>query len=196
VSQIEKQENQDKQERLILASCDTQTLMWAFPWPLIPKKLPASERARIDEMRQRARMLMKLLDQQKVKIIIPSVVVAELIMPIDPSKHARILLEFSSQFFCPPFDVSACSLAARLWQFERGLPGGKAGLPEKEQSVRKVLKSDILIVATAKIAGAVTFYSNDKKARRLADESGMEGKDLPTTSGDWIVDWEIKSETT
>jgi hypothetical protein len=184
-------------ERLNLASCDSQTLMWAFPWGLIArsKKASASNKEEIAEKRLRARMLLKILDRDKVKIIVPSIVVAELLIGVDLHRHTKVLMEFNKQFFCPPFDVSACSLAAGLWQFERGLPGeNKGGLPENDRSLRKTLKSDILIVASAKIAGATTFYSDDKSARRLATEAGMEGKGLPTTSGDWILDWESKVE--
>jgi hypothetical protein len=139
-------------------------------------------------------MLMAMLDNQKAKIVVPSVAVAEVLAGVEPAKHGPILAEFTSQFFCPAFDFTACSLAAKLWQYERGLPGTKGGLPEGERNDRRLVKADMLILATAKIAGASIFYSHDSGTRRLAQEAGMEGKDLPQTSGDWIVDLEAKEE--
>ncbi len=163
--------------------------MWAFPWGLRPDQ-KKKKTQNVPEMQRRARLLMKLLDEQKAQIVIPSVIIAELLAGIDPAKHARVMGEFHDRFFCPPFDVNACPLAARLWQFERGLPGIQIGLPPVERSERRILKSDILIVATAKMAGATMFYSHDEKCRRLATEAGMQARELPTTTGNWISDWE------
>lgn len=44
---------------------------------------------------------------------------------------------------------------------------------------RHVLRSDAMIVATAKAAGATEFYSHDRKCRALADIV-MTGRELPT----------------
>lgn len=113
---------------------------------------------------------------------------------VDPKKHARVIAYFQDRFFCPPFDLKACVLAARLWHFERGLPGHSAGLPEEERSARRVLKSDILIVASAKEAGVSDFYSHEPKCRRLAAEAKMVAHDLPITSGNFVTDLEVKEE--
>jgi predicted nucleic acid-binding protein len=123
-------------------------------------------------------------------LCIPSVVVSELLAGVDPSKHAKLLADFDKRFFCPPFDVRSAGLAARLWQFERGLPGASSGLPKDQRSDRRVLKSDILIVATAKAAGATTFYSHEEKCRRLAKQAGMKPEDLPLSPGELWPDVE------
>src|SRR5262249_36340440 len=79
-------------------------------------------------------------------------------------------------------------------QYERGLQGTTPGLPKEDQSDRKILKSDILIVASAKVAGATEFYSHESKCWRLAAEAGMAAFDLPQTSGNLLTDPEVSED--
>lgn len=145
-------------------------------------------------MRRRAKILMKMLAENNANLCIPTMVVAELLAPIDPAKHPKLIAGFDKHFFCPAFDLRASGLAARLWQFERGLGNGGGGLPHDERSDRRVLKADAVIVATAKVAGATTFYSHDVRCRRLAAEAGMKACDLPTTSGNFLTDMAISED--
>src|ERR1022692_4798738 len=168
--------------------------MWALPWAMRPEKKRKKAPQDVPTMRRRAKYLLKYLAEQEIALEVPSIVVSELLAGVDPQKHAKLLSEFDARFFCPPFDLRACPLAAKLWQFERGLQGLTSGLPEEERSVRKVLKSDILIVASAKVAGAALFFSHESKCRRLAIEAGMEAKDLPESSGDLFTDQEIDED--
>jgi len=57
---------------------------------------------------------------------------------------------------------------------------------------RQVLKADVQIVATAKVAGAGTFYSHDLKCRKLAVSAGLTARDLPTHSQILFIDAEMK----
>jgi predicted nucleic acid-binding protein len=125
------------------------------------------------DMERRARVLLNQLDEDKASVIIPSVAVAELLVPIDEADHATFLSELQRRFICPPFDLRAASIAAQLWRSHRQLP-------KSDQVKRTTLKADVLIVATARAAGAARFYSHDKKTRRLAALVGIEGFDLPT----------------
>lgn len=177
-----------------IAACDSQVLMWALPWAMRPEKKKKQSPQNVPEMRRRARILLRMLESEKIELYIPSIVISELLAGVEGQKHARLLAEFDVRFFCPPFDTKACPLAARLWQFERGLPGASSGLPKEEQSDRKVLKSDILIVASAKVAGVTLFYSHEAKCRRLATEAGMTTQDLPMTSGNFVTDQEVAEE--
>jgi predicted nucleic acid-binding protein len=161
--------------------------MWALPWGLRPEKKQKISQD-VAEMRKRAKWLLQEISDEGEQLCVPSVIVAELLAGVIPTKHANLLATFDAGFFCPPFDVKACALAARLWQFERGLPGVSPGLPKAEQTDRMLLKSDILIVASAKEAGAARFYSHDQKCRRLAKEAGMLACDLPVSSGDIFLD--------
>jgi hypothetical protein len=99
--------------------------------------------------------------------------VAELLVKVDMAQHGNYLAELQKRFFTPVFDLRASAVAASLWLKHRGLP-------KDEQIARQTLKSDVLIVATALVAGAKVYYSNDSKCRRFADLAGMKGQNLPT----------------
>jgi hypothetical protein len=128
---------------------------------------------------------MRDLEEKGEKIIIPAVAIAELLIPIDSHRHGEFIATPTDRFFCPPFDLRAAALAAKLWQWHRALPAG-------EQIHRSVLKADVLIVASAKVAGASVFYSHDAKSRNLAVQAGMKALDLPTHSENLITNVELK----
>jgi predicted nucleic acid-binding protein len=171
-----------------IAACDSQVLMWSFPWAMSEDKKQKRAPQDVPDLRKRAAWLMESLLENGVDLCIPTVVIAELLAGVERHKHSRILAEFETHFFCPPFDVRASALAARLWQYERGLQGSDTGLPKEQRTERTILKADILIVATAQAAGASLFYSHEAKCRRLAKEAGMEPLDLPQSSGNIFID--------
>src|SRR6266852_3386708 len=102
--------------------------MWALPWAMRPEKKKKKSPQDVPAMRRRAKYLLKYLAEKEMELYVPSIVVSELLAGVDPQKHAKLLAEFDSRFFCPPFDLKACPLAAKLWQYERGLQGHNAGL--------------------------------------------------------------------
>jgi hypothetical protein len=152
-----------------IVGIDTQTLIWGMPYPSKPR--PTQD---VAEMRRRAGLLFRSLQEQEATVIIPTVVVSEFLAGIAPEKRGDVLSNLSSRFHCVSFDVLASDLAATLWDKTRPLP--RTDLPQQ----RQVLKADILIVATAKIAGATWFYSHEAPCRKLAELAEMEGKNLPT----------------
>jgi predicted nucleic acid-binding protein len=129
--------------------------------------------ARVTEMLRKAGILFTQLEKTRPTIIVPSIVVAEVLVKVDPSKHSQFISEVADRFICPPFSVNASVLAAQLWTKHRSLP-------KDQQIARRCLKVDVLIVASAKLAGARWFYSDEAKLRSLADSAGMIGRDLPT----------------
>src|SRR5205807_7599772 len=100
-------------------------------------------------MQQRAVILLDELEEKKERIIIPSIAVSELLIKVPGAGHGKYLAELQKRFFVPLFDLHAAALAATRWQRHRELP-------KDEQISRQTLKSDVMIVATAKIAGATT----------------------------------------
>lgn len=189
---MSEEQARSKDRPTIHAACDSQVLLWSMPWAMTAAaKKKRKEGQDVIEMRRRARLLMTMLDNDRTIIVIPSVAVAELLAGIDPARHVSILAEFTNRFFCPPFDAAASILAAKLWQYERGLKNVSPGLPEDDRSERIILKADMLIISTAKMAGATIFFSHDEKARRLAKQADMEARDLPVSSGDWIKDYDV-----
>ena len=81
--------------------------------------------------------------------------------------------------------IPAIALAARL--FMEGKRGRLKGTP----NVRKTLRADCLIVATAAIHGAQVFYSNDRDCRMLVGSgTRMKAEDLPDMPPELLVDLE------
>ncbi len=164
----------------MIVALDTMILVWELHRkPVLAQK----------ELQQRTRILLEQLDDDKSTVVVPSIVVAELLIPIKPEKHGDFIAELRRRFLCPPLDLQAASLAAELWQRHRGLP-------KTEQIKRRTLKSDVLIVATASVAGASIFYSHEAKCRRLARLAQLEAKDLPTHHENLFVDAEMRRDST
>ncbi len=161
---------------------DTMVLIWGgLRRPITT--IPSSEHTA--EMEFRARVLIRDLEVKGEAIIIPAVSVAELLAPLDDHEHGNFMAVLTQRFFCPPFDLPAASLASQLWKYHRDLP-------PKDQLQRTVLKADVLIVATARVAGASIFYSHDSRCRKLAERAGMKALDLPTHSEDLFTNAEMK----
>jgi predicted nucleic acid-binding protein len=97
-------------------------------------------------------------------IILPAVAIAELLTPISSDRRPALLREFTEKFVCPPFDLRAAPLAAKLRADDEQL----AADDKYKKSERHVLKADAMIIASAKVAGATRFYSSDFKCRKLA----------------------------
>ena len=165
---------------------DTMILIWGGLRQVNPAKGTLSEHDA--EMQRQSRILLRDLDEKKETVIVPAVAVAELLVPVDPKEHGKFIAVLTQRFFCPPFDIRAASLAAELWQYNRGLPSG-------EQVSRTVLKADVLIISSAKVGGASSFYSHDAKCRKLATRAGLKARDLPTHSEDLFVNVEMNRET-
>ena len=137
------------------------------------------------EKRRRTLVLLNELSEKKATIIVPTIIVAELLIPLPAEEHGNFLGQLEKYFFCPPFDLRACGLAAELWIKHRSQPEG-------DRINRVTLKADVMIIATAKSAGATVFYSHDKKCRKLAEQAGLTAKDLPTHSEDLLVEEETR----
>jgi predicted nucleic acid-binding protein len=165
---------------------DTMTVIWGLQ--ASDPKGGNSRQADLIEMRQRAAILLDVLETSKETIIIPNIVVSELLIKVELAEHGNFLAELQKRFFIPLFDLRASALAASLWLQHKALP-------KDEHIARTTLKSDVMIVATAKVAGAAKFYTHDKKVRKLANLAGMMGLDLPTHHPDMFRDAEIKGKS-
>lgn len=154
----------------------------AMIWGL--KRLKGNPTPEAREMMRRAAILLADLAEAKEKIIVPAVVVTELLCGIPRDHHGEFVAELQRRFFCPPFDLRACALAAELWQQRPSSPQGP-------HSQRPLLKLDVMIVATAKVAGAGVFYSNDKQCRAFAALANLDARDLPTHSQNLFTEAEV-----
>jgi predicted nucleic acid-binding protein len=131
------------------------------------------EQKDLSDLQRRARILLDILEKEKQTIVLPTVAVAEVLIGVDEKFHDQFIAEIQQRFHCPPFDLRATALAAKLWIRNRG------SAPD-QQIKRTVLKADVQIVATAKVSGATKFYTHEPKLRKLAEIAGLQALDLPT----------------
>lgn len=136
---------------MALIALDTMILIWG-----IRRGGKASQKGR----EHRAGILLRTLEEQKAQVVVPTISIAELLVPVPREDHGKFINELQKRFICPPFDVQAASIAADLWR-------QNSTLTEIDQLSRKTLKADVQIIATAKAAGATKFFSHDRKCRKL-----------------------------
>jgi predicted nucleic acid-binding protein len=141
----------------------------------------------LSDLRIRAKILLEILESDAQMVLLPTVALSEILIRVPEAKHQEFLATAQKMFYCPSFDLPASAVAAKLWLANRNLP------PE-DQLKRATLKADVQIIATAAVHGATRFYSNDKKARKLAEIANMEAFDLPMRHPDMHVDAEIRRE--
>lgn len=127
------------------------------------------------ELSVRSKVLLQQIERDKQTLILSAVTVSEFLVGISAERMPSVSAEIHKRFIVAPFDSVAANIAADLWQRH-------SKLKASEQTKRRLLKADALIVASAKSAGCQVFYSHDKKCRRLADLANMESRDLPTHS--------------
>ncbi|MBN4058970.1 type II toxin-antitoxin system VapC family toxin [bacterium AH-315-J04] len=149
-----------------IVAVDTNILVWGI-------RLEGDE----DKVK-RAKWLFQDFDDSNAQVVIPSIALAEYLVPYDSHVHSDVVGPLAKRFIIAPFDVKCASLGARL--FKEGLKRRKIGTPYD----RKIIKSDALVVATAYVHGARTFYSDDARCRKLAAQTNMTVKSLPTIAPD------------
>lgn len=125
----------------------------------------------LEELAVRSQLLLHM--HSKDIIVLPTIAVAELLVPVPAAQKGELTSKLSSRFLCPSFDMPAAAIAAELWSEHNKLPSNL------QYTSRHVLRADAMIVAAARSAGATEFYSNDKRCRALADLV-MTGCELPT----------------
>jgi len=148
-----------------MVAVDTNTLHWAV------RKQGSSDKI------THARYLFQELERDKAQIIVPSIVVAEYIIPVPPNLRSPVVAKLGQRFIIEPFDAKDATLAAKLWDY------GKAHRNMGAQNSRTTLRADTLIVATAVNHGATEFYTDDADCLALA-KTVMVAKPLPTIPPD------------
>jgi predicted nucleic acid-binding protein len=138
---------------------DTHILIWGI-------KKDATEGQ--EHMVPIAESFIKSLDEErKIKVMVPSVVIGELLMRVPPEKHEEVNRLFYRRFMVPSYDIAAASCFARIWQEKKNVfPQLKEEFPD---STREELKADCQIVAIAVTHGARCIYSYDEKLTRFAN---------------------------
>lgn len=152
----------------LIVSLDTMTLVWA-----IRKKGPSDKVTH-------ARYLFQHLEKDNAQIVIPSVVIAEYVVPLKNRKEREeVIARMGDRFLIAPFDAKDAALAAQLWS------EGRKEREMQKKGARVLLKADALIIATAFGHGARIFYTDDDDCLRMAT-TVMEAKKLPTMPPDLL----------
>lgn len=152
-----------KKHRIV--AIDTNTLQWAVRKTGSPDKI------------RHAGYLFAELDRDHAQIILPSIVVAEFLVPISDDARPAVVASLRERFLIEPFDTKDTIMAARLWNY------GKANRAMGAPGARVILRADTLIIATAAGHGATEFYTDDEDCFAMASQV-MTAKHLPTIAPD------------
>lgn len=160
---------------------DSMVLIYAG---IVPSK-NNNESDAVKELSVRSKIL--LHEHQNDTIILPTVAIAEVLVPVPEEHMGTLAAVLSEKFVCPSFDLRASAIAATLWASHKELPRNR------QYKDRHVLRADTLVISSAKSAGAKKFYSHDAKCRTLASQI-MEAYDLPKRAeGDMFLRGDIES---
>lgn len=144
---------------------------------IVPSKGASPGGAELAALKLRAQMLFEHFARDEATVILPTIAIAEVLVPVPDSEKGLLVQALSESFVCPTFDTHAADIAAQLWAKHRQLP------QDQRYTDRLALKADAMIIASAKAAGATDFYSNDRNCRKLAGLI-MNGHGLPTKPRD------------
>lgn len=134
---------------------DTQIIQWGL--------LKIAHDQPTKEMIPLASAFLDWLDKQKCNVIIPTLVVGELLLPVDPIEYAAALTEFSTKWMVVDYDLRAARFFAQMTH-DRAVKDVRKELQRANHNVtRSHLKADMMILATARAYGADQIYSHDNK---------------------------------
>jgi hypothetical protein len=139
---------------------------------VVPSKPGTSPQA---DLKRRATILLEKFEDST--IVLATISVAELLVPVPVHQKGPLTLKLNAHFHVYPFDLKAATIASDLWAAYKTQSNGN----KVKYADRNVLKADMMIVASAKAAGATDFYSHDKECRKLAGLI-MDSHDLPKQS--------------
>ncbi len=86
-----------------LVCFDTQIVIWGVKQEATPGQ---------DVMIQKAKALIARCDADKVSVMLPSLVVAELLMAVDTTLHNDFIAFVNARFIVPTFDTNAAAIVA------------------------------------------------------------------------------------
>ncbi|WP_353571955.1 PIN domain-containing protein [Candidatus Albibeggiatoa sp. nov. BB20] len=136
---------------------DTHILIWG---------VEQTARNTQQDMIERTIQFIDSLPAQKIKPIIPSVVLSEFLMPIPYEKKGLYLDSINQKLKVVPYDTIAAIEFVNIWQSKQD---EKIIKKLREQGISKNhLKIDCMIVATAITRRASCIYSHDKGLKNFA----------------------------
>ena len=123
-----------------------------------------------DIMIDRANQAIIDCQENNHKIIIPSIVLAEILSGIDAKTRKGFHELVSKNFLVIPFDTLAALEFANLWDNKINRDKIKSDLNGKGIKItRAEMKADLMIISTAKSKNSDFIYSHDEKLMSCAE---------------------------
>ncbi len=151
-----------------LVCFDTQVIIWGIKGAATPGQ---------ENMIAKAKALIAKCEEQTVRIIVPSLVVAELLMALEPRIHNDFISFMNQHFIVPTFDLKAAAVFASLWRDRQSVLGK---LDLKIDKTRAEMKADFMIVAVAIAQGADCIYTEDSLLEKFA-QNRISVRSIPAT---------------
>lgn len=150
---------------------DTNVLVWGVKREASPGR---------EHMIPRTEAFLQHMANTHSTVVVPSIVLAELLIKVPGEEHARFTRLLMQGFEIHSFDARVAARFAALWREKRNHPdvitAQQAGVTS-----RTLLRADCMVVATAIVAGAKCIVTNNiKDLRRFADHH-ISVEDIPET---------------
>jgi predicted nucleic acid-binding protein len=129
---------------------------------------------------EKAKYLISMCDKDGIKIMIPSVVVAEVLCALEPRLHSAVSELMHRRFIVPPFDTQAALHFAEMWR-------NKKNIKDESGISRAEMKADFMITATALARGANCIYSEDSGLKKFA-QGYIDVKSLPNVENQMSIE--------
>ncbi len=99
-----------------------------------------------DAMRERAKIFLEQLDQNKIQVLIPTIVIAETLIKELEQKHPVFMKVFSENFIIGDFNMGVAEVYARIMRKRL-----------ERHKISEKIKFDMAIAATAIFYGAFLY---------------------------------------
>ena len=151
-----------------LVCLDTNLLIWG---------IQQQSKKGQEEMIPRTKIFIdSLAEDKETFVLVPTVVIAEYLMPIPQREHAAVINLFNKRFIVAPFDALAASKFALIWNTNKSIEEAEKSIANG--ATRAELKADSMIVAIAVARNVGCIYSHDNGVKTFA-KGFVEVKDIP-----------------
>jgi predicted nucleic acid-binding protein len=132
----------------------------------------------VDGRRQRAQAFFRHLGEERIRALLPAIVVGEFLVRIPREDQDRVMGALERSFIIAPFDMQTSAAYANIWR-QKEASGEIDLLRERYEATGNELRVDCIILATALSSGAECLYSENPLLQELARRV-LDVKPIPT----------------
>lgn len=151
---------------------DTNVLIWGIKKEASPGR---------EHMIPRAEAFIQHLTNKKTTMVVPSVVLAELLIKVPPEDHTDFIRLITDGFEVPTFDARVAARFAKIWTEKKDHPDLIAA-KQAGETTKNIVRADCMVVATALVAGASYVVTNNLRDLRWFADRHIEVLDIPETA--------------